>query len=564
VINVSFDKIKYADIINKCVYDGIKELLYDNSIGLINTDLNKIPDCNDLLKLISQIIEKPVINDKLTKEMYNKFHNVIGENKIIGIDEFATIKNNFNNPEINKIIFYNYYDKTRLLKYYIKKNNWKIIEYENDSKAMDNTLRYALQAVGTIHSVEFKNDGPEFILHINNDFKKKYGCFYDNCREIWTEDLLSLLFWTINITDMFNMLYVKYNSNIIEKKIYINVFDHSILRKDNPKIHPYDHIRDGKTKQEIEITVIPNKPIYCWPSNNKYQDIGLPFHDIWMFLFGREFSKSLNIDTYKNYYYDYKLKHNKGLFRGSFTNCVGDDYKLSNTPRIKAHIKTLQNNEKFIDAYVVASNFNYINYSKGQLQSENILYMGSKEKFMNPTEQIKYKVILNLDGFASAFRIIQEMYYNSCIIIPESDYSDVLRNCLIPWKHYVPCKGDLSNLINTIKWCVENDDKVLKILENLRTLRDKIISIDNMLNLTKELIVNPKIQINLTKLVGFDISTQLEYKPDTLPISDDEEEKLGKTGKLEFIGENGFKSLQEDIYYKKYLKYKQKYLSLKK
>jgi hypothetical protein len=85
-----------------------------------------------------------------------------------------------------------------------------------------------------------------------------------------------------------------------------------------------------------------------------------------------------------------------------------------------------------------------------------------------------------------------------------------------------------------------------------------------MLNLTKELIVNPKIQINLTKLVGFDISTQLEYKPDTLPISDDEEEKLGKTGKLEFIGENGFKSLQEDIYYKKYLKYKQKYLSLKK
>jgi hypothetical protein len=571
VINDDFDKKKYNEIIQTCIYDGISELLYgNNGFGFINTDVNKIPDCEVILKLISEIIEKPVINDKLSPEIHNRFLSIIGNNNNIGIDDYATIKKDFNNSEINKIIFYNNYDKTRLIKYYIKKNNWKIIEYDNDSIATDNTLRYALQAVGTIHSVEFKNDGPEFVLHINNDFKKKYGCFYDNCREIWTEDLLSLLFWTINITDMFNMLYIKYNNNVITKKIYINVFDHPILRKDNPKIHPFDHIRDGKTKQQIEITVIPDKPIYCWPSNNKYQDIGLPFHDIWMFLFDREFSKSFNIDSYKNFYSDksnliddYTSKLNKGLFRGSFTNCVGDDYKLSNTPRIRAHIKTLQNNENFIDAYVVESNFNYINYTKGQLKSENIDFMGSRDKFMKPTEQIRYKIILNLDGFASAFRIIQEIYYNSCIIIPESDYTDVIRDCLVPWKHYVPCKGDLSNIINTIKWCTENDDKVLKILENLRKLRDEIISVENMLNLTKELIVNPSNSMNLVKLINFDIDSQQEYKPDRLPIEDDELETLGKTGKLEFIGENGVSTLNEDVFYKKYLKYKQKYLMLK-
>ena len=179
---------------------------------------------------------------------------------------------------------------------------------------------------------------------------------------------------------------------------------------------------------------------------------------------------------------------------------------------------------------------------------------------MIPSKQIRYKALLNLDGFASPFRTIQEMYYNSCIIVPESDFTDVLRDCLIPWKHYVPCKKDLSNIINTIKWCTENDDKVLNILKNLRELRDNIISLDNIVNLSINLILNPSKDFNLVKLVKFNVDNQLEYKPDTM-IPDDIIIKKGIKGKLEFNRE--IKTLEEDVYYEKYLKYKNKYLRIK-
>ena len=368
------------------------------------------------------------------------------------------------------------------------------------------------------------------------------------------------------------MLYLKTKQQGVslntQSPIYINIVDHPIVREDG--LHPFVEFRTGGKQVLIPITVKPDKPIYCWPSKKGYADIGLPYHDIWFFLFEREFSSKFNISTYLNFYKDknnliedYKTKINKGMFRGSFTNCVGDDLLLSNTPRIKAHIKTLQNNEQYIDAYVVKSNFNYVNYSEGQIISDGIEYFGSKDKFMPPEQQIRYKVMLNIDGFASPFRTIQEMYYNSCIIVPQTEYTDVLRDCLVPWKHYVPCSGDLSDLINTIKWCTENDDKVIKILENLRELRDKIISVDNMLDLTKELILNPSSKTTLTNIVNFDINSQKEYKPDVVSqITIDDKQELGKSAVLAFLGPEGI-SLKEDIYYKKYLKYKQKYLSLK-
>ena len=569
----------YENSLADCIYSNVQDIFYNKTTkkGLLAESYENIHSLDEISKLLDKITYSKIESYLLTDNVSNnlKKYNISDSN--LELTEYGYRQNNFINENLYQFVFFapKNNEKLKMIEYYLTYNRWSIVEYENDSDIdiIHDTLKYALQTVGCIHSIEFDNNGPIFKVHINKDFRKKYGFYFDNCR-IMENNILTLIWWCINITDLFNLVYLKTKKEGIQQfkllvsqsPIYINIVDHPIIKNDLN--HPFVEFRKKLKNVLIPTTVRPNKPIYCWPSKKGYSDIGLPFHDILMFLFEREFSKQINISTYLNYYNnknslieDYKSKQNKGMFRGSFTNCVDDDLILSNTPRIKAHIKSLQNSQ-YIDAYVVKFNFNYINFSEGQINTEGIDLFGSQEKFMIPIDQLKYKIILNLDGFASAFRIIQELYYNSCIIIPDSEYTDVLRDCLIPWKHYVPCKGDLSNLVNTIKWCVENDDKVLKILENLKSIRDAIISMDNMITLTQRLIMNPINKITLTSIAGFNTTSQIEYKPDNI-IEDDTVTLLSKKGTLSFVDYKGNKSLEEVVHYKKYIKYKQKYLTLK-
>lgn len=137
----------------------------------------------------------------------------------------------------------------------------------------------------------------------------------------------------------------------------------------------------------------------------------------------------------------------KAIFRSSYTNCAENP---KNAIRNIAHIKSIQH-PNYIDAAVTYSKWTYDNYKNSKLYTENIPYHSSKEKWMTPNDQLKYKYILNLDGFASAFRIIKELYYDRIIIIPDSPYTYVIRYMLIEWVHYVPCSKNLDNLVNTIK-----------------------------------------------------------------------------------------------------------------
>ena len=194
--------------------------------------------------------------------------------------------------------------------YYLRHNNWNIIYYKNanDTIITDNTLKYALQSVGCIHSIQLsgKNNPPEFILHINNDFIDKYGGLYDNCRVLEKTYQWVLFFWIICMTDMFNMLNSKYDIN---KLIYINIHDHPIHRNSDEiigtdiKKHPFPnmnlHLKNNKfLLLEVTVNPDPTKPIYCWAPKKNYRDIGLPFHDIWMHLLCYDFGKDFNIDSY--------------------------------------------------------------------------------------------------------------------------------------------------------------------------------------------------------------------------------------------------------------------------
>ena len=128
------------------------------------------------------------------------------------------------------------------------------------------------------------------------------------------------------------------------------------------------------------------------------------------------------------------------------------------------------------------------------------------KKWLWQEQQLEYKYILNLDGFASAWRIIQELFYGGCIIIPNSHYTDTIRQILKPWCHYIPCKKDMSNLVETIKWYIKYNSEVEKIVKNMVDMRNSIMSLDNIISFVTKKIDSQDINYDLLQHTNYIIS----------------------------------------------------------
>ena len=81
-----------------------------------------------------------------------------------------------------------------------------------------------------------------------------------------------------------------------------------------------------------------------------------------------------------------------------------------------------------------------------------------------------FKYNINIDGHQKTNRFSYLLQSGSLILNVESKY--VIGNqrwydhLLIPFKHYIPVKYDLSDLEEVILWCRLNDDKCKLIVQN--------------------------------------------------------------------------------------------------
>jgi len=572
----------FHELNEKSVFIGQDKLLYDETTGkgLLCDKYDNILSLDEVLLKLKNIMDKPTLNTIFSDNSVAKFKKYISDDSPFFISKWGIGIKNFENPNLYKFqLDPQIFDKLRLNHYYFRKNKWDIQYYENDkdTKITNETLRYALQSVGCIHTVSFEgiNKPPVYILHLNQDFKNKYGGYFDNCRVI-EEQLWTLIFWIVEITNLFNIISANYHLN---KTIYLNIHDNPINKGVHPigtniNNHPYPNFNLHSEEIKIPITSTPSDIIYCWAPKKEYKDVGLPFPDIWMHLFSYWFSNDFNIDNFSSNEFVKKTLNEKigqAFFRGSYTNC---SYPIKDSVRLISHLKTLQkresNKEGLINSYVVGglTTFNYQHFDSTKLRNSDvpIEYWLKEDKYYPAKNQPEFRYILNLDGFASAWRIVKEMYYNSILIIPESPFNDIIRDILKPWKHYIPVKGDLSNLENTIKWCNDNLDKMNIILGNIRRIRDRIITSDNMFKLTFNKISTNDNTLSLNlKLTDSELGDYKESEDNLIVIPliyPDDIKKLGKQTKFEWIDANNNLKRSEDIYYKKYLKYKKKYLLL--
>lgn len=170
----------------------------------------------------------------------------------------------------------------------------------------------------------------------------------------------------------------------------------------------------------------------------------------------------------------------KAVFRGSATGCeLGE-----NNPRIKAYLLSKKYPE-YLDAGVVSFNRKLKKKIGQPLQIIDIKL--EKANFMTLIEKARHKYILNLDGHVAAFRLGHEFSLGSVILIPESKYYLWFSYLLKPFEHYIPIKEDLSDLIEKIKWCNENDAKCKQIVKNSLEFFEKYLSKNGIYDYVQQL-----------------------------------------------------------------------------
>ena len=83
------------------------------------------------------------------------------------------------------------------------------------------------------------------------------------------------------------------------------------------------------------------------------------------------------------------------------------------------------------------------------------------------TFDFDYKYQISLDGTVASYRFPYLLAGDGLIFKQTSSYYEHFYRDLIPNKHYIPIKKDLSDLIQQLQWAKENDNEVCKEIESI-------------------------------------------------------------------------------------------------
>ena len=254
----------------------------------------------------------------------------------------------------------------------------------------------------------------------------------------------------------------------------INRRDFPVLRYDN--LHPYTHVYNNISKFKNNKFI----PVFSQSTSPDYADIPIiNIDDIKLFT-KMSYPPNNNISSLPKLV-KWSEKKNIALFRGTATGCgVTED----TNQRIKlAKLSYKYNNKNVIDAGLTSWNYRNKIYNK-KMTVINPKKLGFPlVNTVSPSEQSYYKYLIHVDGHVSAYRLTRELYSGSLLLIVKSpnNYSMWFTSLLKPYEHYIPIKEDLSDLIEKILWCQQNDDKCKKIAYTSYNLAINELTLDKAL-----------------------------------------------------------------------------------
>ena len=172
----------------------------------------------------------------------------------------------------------------------------------------------------------------------------------------------------------------------------------------------------------------------------------------------------------------YRDKRPLALFWGSAT---GYDVDESN-PRLKCALLAAKHPD-MVQANLTSWNSRHKFTRDGWVTFVNPQRFTSisvgKKNFITPREQQQFKYIIYLDGQVGASRLGAMLLSGSVILLRRSRAPQPwLWDKLVDWVHVVPIKEDLSDLLEKIQWCRDNDAKCSTMALHAMTLGQTYIN----------------------------------------------------------------------------------------
>lgn len=337
-----------------------------------------------------------------------------------------------------------------------------------------------------------------------NRFTKSWCC--NNCILRYEYPLLEGDSGTMNIRDMFNELCD--NRKVPDIEFFVNRRDFPILKKD--RTEPYNHIFDSENLPLLSHSYHKYSPIFGGATTDKFADIPIPTWCDWQEVNPyKHFPKTCKSTQVTPIPWSDKIP--TAVFRGGSTGC---GVTRDTNPRLKvAYLSTItatEGDHPLIDAGITNWNIRPRKLQgRRYLQTIDINNHPPLVPRMTSQEQSDYKYIINIDGHVTAFRLSNELSFGSVILLVQSNYYIWYMKMLKPYEHYVPVKRDLSDLVEKIRWCRNNDDKCEQIAINALKFYKKYICKNGIFDYLQKLLVNTK---NHTGTYMYNYKTPLKFQ----------------------------------------------------
>jgi hypothetical protein len=306
------------------------------------------------------------------------------------------------------------------------------------------------------------------------------------------------------------------NRNLPDIEFFVNTRDFPLLKRNETEA--YDNIF-GKDVPLLSHNYNKYSPIFSNVTSNEYSDICFPTWEDWCRVKYKEDKKiSQTCREYNDIFeltWDNKIPI--AVFRGSST---GVGTTIDTNPRLKLANMDQENildtdGMRFIDAGIT----DYNTRPRKEIENKYLttIIESVKKNKMTPSDQSKYKYIINVDGHVSAFRLSYELSMKSVILLVESKWKMWYHSMLIPYKHYIPISKDLSDLYDKIRWCKENDKKCREIAENGFYFYEKYLCKNGIFDYLQKILYETK------NMIGNYIYNYVSYKD---LLYEDEKEKI--------------------------------------
>lgn len=367
----------------------------------------------------------------------------------------------------------------------------------------------------------------EFMRHINRMENRPFherrvnrfinGWYANNCLVRYEFPLSEGDTGTVHLQNMFDELCQ--NRQVPDIELFINRRDFPMLKTDYTE--PYDQMWDSETQPLVSHNYEKYFPILSSVTKNGFADLPIPTIDDWARV--KSFENVFFPKTHtRNYTEEFPTlwddKKETAVFRGGSTG-IGVD--IETNPRLKVAYLSKKTPKDVDGVSLIDAGITDWNLRPRKIKGEKFLKTIEIDSMpfklvekLNAQEQSVYKYIIHIDGHVSAFRLSIEMNMGSTILMVDSDYKMWYRHLLIPFIHYVPVKRDLSDLVDTIKWCKKNDEKCKKIAENCKIFYKKYLDKNGIFNYLQTLLVKLNTSMGVYTYAEHPLSIQLrdEYE----------------------------------------------------